>query len=148
MADDIFVIDASIGVKWYIPEDYSDLALGILKILERPSTRLCAPISFKVEFTNAIRKYLIRGIISKEIANDILIEIESVPIKYYDLTWKLVRNAFKYAIQRNITVYDAIYIVLTKELSARFITADKKLYSAIQDESGVVFITDVKMKLA
>ncbi len=147
MNDRIFVIDASIGIKWYINEDYSDLALEILKKFEEPRIKLYAPLSFKSEFTNAIRKYLVRGIIDKKLAEEIMAEIERIPIRYEPSTRKRIKRAFDYSILKSITVYDAVYIVLAKELGGKFITADKKLYSSVSDDPSIVFIADIKKDL-
>jgi len=141
------VVDASVAVKWYVPEDFSEDAIFLLKLFRDKQIKIYAPITMKAEFANAIRKYVIRKIISKEIAEEIFSEIKSIPINYCNITWKIITDAFEYAFKKNITVYDAIYVILAKNLSAKFITADKRLYSAISKEPEVLFIADVKTKI-
>ena len=62
---DKFVIDASVAVKWFIPEEYSEIALKILERFSKRELLLYASDSMKLEFSNAIRKYYIRGIIGR-----------------------------------------------------------------------------------
>ncbi len=143
MSDKVFIIDASVGLKWFIPEDYSELAIEILKSLEDPHVKLYAPELFRIEFVNAIRKYLVRKIINKELAKEILAEIEKVPIIYESITWDRLRNSLEYALERKITVYDALYIILAREVNGKFITADKKLYTAVADDPHVIFIGEI-----
>lgn len=124
-----------------------ELALELLKMLERPDVKLCAPVLFKFEFANAIRKYLVRGILNREIADEILAEIGKIPIEYKVMTWENVEEAFNYAVKKNITVYDAIYVILAKKLAGKFVTADTKLCSSLSDESNVILITDISREL-
>jgi len=138
MSDKVFIIDASVGLKWFIPEDYSELAIEILKSLEDPHVKLYAPELFRIEFVNLVRK-----IINKELAKEILAEIEKVPIIYESITWDRLRNSLEYALERKITVYDALYIILAREVNGKFITADKKLYTAVADDPHVIFIGEI-----
>lgn len=125
-----------------------ELALELLKMLERPDVKLCAPVLFKFEFANAIRKYLVRGILNREITDEILAEIGKIPIEYKVMTWGNVEEAFNCAVKKNITVYDAIYVILAKKLAGKFVTADTKLYSSLSsDESNVILITDTSREL-
>jgi len=48
-------------------------------------------------------------------------------------------KAYKLALKRNITVYDALFIATSNELKISFITADKVLYDKIKDFK-VIFI--------
>ena len=63
MKDKIYVVDASIAVKWFIPEEHSEQALELLKSFSKEETELYAPATLKIEFTNAIRKYNVRELI-------------------------------------------------------------------------------------
>lgn len=143
MADEVYVVDPSVAVKWYIPEEYSDSALDLLKKIEHPNVDFYAPSLFKIEFTNAIRKYVVKNLIDKEIADEILDEIERLPINFVDVTWERIKRAFQYAMKRSITVYDALYITIAKELGGKFITADKKVIQSTSGEASIIFITNI-----
>lgn len=51
----------------------------------------------------------------------------------------MILKAYKLALKRNITVYDALFIATSNELKISFITADKVLYDKIKDFK-VIFI--------
>ena len=144
MGDEFFVVDTSVAVKWYIPEDHSDLALLLLRKLEKPNVNFYAPSLFKVEFLNAIRKYLIRKLINEDVAREIIGEIQKLPITYVDITWERVNKAFLYSIKKNLTLYDSLYIIIAKEIGGVFITADKRVVNATTGDKSVVSLIDVE----
>ena len=47
-------------------------------------------------------------------------------------TKRVVESAISIALQHDITVYDAYFIALAKELNFRYVTADEKLYRKIK----------------
>ena len=147
MVDKFFVVDPSVALKWYIPEDFSNLAIMFLKKLEDPDVKFYAPTLFKLEFSNAIRKYLIRKLISWDMAREILEEVKRLPITYVEITWERVERAFLYAVKRNLTLYDALYIIIAEEVGGKLITADKRLLKATADEELVVPLTNIKSNL-
>ena len=81
--DKMIVLDASVVVKWFSEEEYTDKALEI-------------------------------------------------------------NSAVTLAFEHNITVYDAFYLALAKEIEFTFITADKKLYERVRDLNFVKFIGDIE----
>jgi len=143
MGDREYIIDASVAVKWFIPEDYSDIALGILEGFKDLEVVLYAPDSMKLEFTNAIRKYYIRRIITGDVMNEILEEMKKIPINYVRIDWGLATEALKIAVENNITVYDAYYIAISQKRNIRVITADEKFHSAVAEKYDVVLLRDL-----
>lgn len=143
MAGENYVIDPSVAVKWYIPEDYSDLAIILLKKFEKPNVKIYAPSLFKVEFSNVIRKYLIRELLDEDVAKEILEEVKKLPVIYMEMTWERIERAFLYATKKNLTLYDALYIIIAKEVGGKIITADKKVLNATTDDDSVVSIIDL-----
>ena len=57
----VFVVDASVGVKWYIPEVYDADA----KRLQNPAHELHAPHFVDVETANILWKKIQRGELSR-----------------------------------------------------------------------------------
>jgi predicted nucleic acid-binding protein len=51
------VVDASVAVKWLIPEEYSHLALKLLKDFAERAVELHAQLLLKYEAYNALRTY-------------------------------------------------------------------------------------------
>ena len=57
---------------------------------------------------------------------------------------EIVNSAITLAFEYNITVYDAFYIALTKDLELSFITADRRLCERVRDIDFVKFIGNLQ----
>ena len=49
-----FVLDTSVAVKWYLPEELHDQAIGLLRRAEAADVELLAPGTIQPEFFNAL----------------------------------------------------------------------------------------------
>lgn len=127
------VVDASVAVKWLIPEEYSQQALKLLKMLAEGVTELHAPLILKYEVYNALRTYVSRKIITAENAHRLSRIFSQIELRYHEPSWNVLQVSLKQAIEYGITVYDAIYITLAQELDATLITADKHLCQRIKN---------------
>ena len=75
-----YVLDASVGVKLYVPEVHSDLAARFFG----DGHELIAPDLLPSEFANILwKKSTQRGEISISEGQRILTEFQSLPIDYY-----------------------------------------------------------------
>lgn len=122
-----YVIDASVAVKWYVPEVHGDSAIGLLD----PGHQLHAPDLVLPEFSNVIWKKSRRGEISLKKGHDIQRAFLAVPLHRHSTT-PLVGLAFVTANGTGQTVYDCIYLVLAVALRCQLVTADEKFYRALR----------------
>lgn len=137
------VVDASVGVKWFIPEPLSDKALAILEDFRDGRVELYAPRIFTLEVASALRKYHVRGLVKKSIVAASLKTLRDIDITHIETEWDLIDKALHYSLQRGVTVYDAVYIVSAKNLGAQLITADKKLHQALRGkEPTLLYLGD------
>ncbi len=81
------------------------------------------------EFCNAIIKYVVRGYLSRDLANQHVEKMAEMPIDYIDLDWTIIKESYAKALELSITVYDAIYVVIADKLGATIITSDDRLYN-------------------
>ena len=121
-----FVVDASVVVKWFVPEIHSDAAQRLL----HGRHRYFAPDLLFAETANTIWKKIRRGELTPErgrrlVADIGRIAVESVPSRM------LVEDALALASASGRTVYDSMYLALAVRLDTRMITADKRLAAAI-----------------
>ncbi len=121
------VVDASVGVKWFIPEKGSDRAVKLLEDHVNGEVELYAPDLFKVEVMNALRKYHARGVMSDSQLIKSLSILRELGLHLVEISWDLLRKALLRSV-RGLTLYDSLYLVLAEELDADLVTADEKLY--------------------
>jgi len=122
-----YVVDASVAVKWYVPEDNSDDAERLLDL----TNELHAPELIAPEFGNIIWKKVRRGELTEKQGREIIEAFLSVPMLKYP-TAPLLEVAFTGALQTAQTVYDWIYLALAISLNCQMVTADEKFYKALQ----------------
>ena len=122
-----YVLDASVVIKWFIPEVHSERALQ----LKRVDARFHAPAFLTLEIGNVLAKKRWRDELTRAEAEDIWRAFRQAPIKRHaDDT--LVLAAFDLAQQTRTTLYDNLYLALGVELNVSFMTADRKFYQALQ----------------
>ena len=122
----IFVVDASIGLKWFVPEIHSQSAMK----LRNPAYQLHVPGLFDVEIGNILWKKCKRGELLVAETESILEQLANLPItRHADAP--LVRSAFDIAHESQRTVYDCLYVALAMRLGGELITADERLFNSL-----------------
>ncbi len=125
----LVVVDASVAVKWVIPEDYSGEALALLRDHLEGRVEAHAPALMLLEAASALRRYVVRGVLSPGQALEALQLIaESEPV-LEEVDKTLSEEALRMSLDLGVTVYDAAYLALASRLGASFYTADEKLLS-------------------
>lgn len=127
-----YVVDASVVIKWYIPEKLSEQADLFLEESVVAGAPLLAPDLLIAEVGNILWKKQRLGELSPSEASHILETIgESLPLQLYE-SLSLMSSAWKIACTFDRTFYDALYVALAQQQDALFITADEKLVSALR----------------
>jgi predicted nucleic acid-binding protein len=120
------VIDASVAVKWFLPETHSSAARAYLD----DNCERLAPDLLYAEFGNAVWKRARRAQLSADEARDVLHGLQLVPIEVYPVQ-PFLQAAFEIARVLNRTVYDALYLVLAAAHDCPLVTADRPFYEAV-----------------
>lgn len=84
----------------------------------------CAPHLIDVEVGQGLRRYVLHGDMSDEVAESMLHDYLGVRVKRYPHTWLLGR-AFE--LRSNVTVYDGLYLALAEALDCSLLTGDRAL---------------------
>jgi predicted nucleic acid-binding protein len=135
----LLVLDASVILKWFLEEEYSDIALKIRENFYKEIYRIIEPDFLLYEFVNVLRY---NPVYTEE---DVVKAVNSLIEADIDIvlpTVELLEVAVKIAKRYDVTVYDAIYIALAKLISGTYVTADKKLYEKVKELKFVKFISE------
>lgn len=126
-----YVVDASVGIKLFVDEDYSDKVHTLFEQLtaDIPAI-LYVPDLFYIECTNILLKYTRRFGRSLEDSRADLLDLSRLALRVVS-TAELMENALLLAAERDITAYDACYAVLASRLDLPLITADEPLVKAV-----------------
>jgi predicted nucleic acid-binding protein len=122
-----YVVDASVAIKWYLPEIYCDYAIH----LQNPDYHLHQPNFFLLEIASIITKKLRRREIDLGEANAILRDIRQINFKWHEDS-HLLQNAIDIANQTARSLYDCLYLSLAIKVQGQMVTADRKFYDALQ----------------
>lgn len=130
-----YVVDASVAVKWYVPEIYEREATRLLK----GRHQLHVPELILPEVGNIIWKKVRRGEIRKT-------DGESIVAAVARKRWKIhphkrtLKSAFTGAEATEQTVYDWTYLALAISLSCEVVTADEKFYKALENTAFKAYL--------
>jgi len=132
------VVDSNVLVKWFIPEDFHENAKALLRDHLLGRVTAVAPRYALLEFANTVRKYVARRILSSDLAQRAFsLLVESSP-RLVDESPDLVRRALNYAMENGVTVYDAYYIVIARELNTTAYTADERLLRRLRGREDAI----------
>lgn len=125
------VLDASVGVKLFVEEEFSDKVQRLFaKLAEDPQTEIHVPDLFYIECANILLKYTRRfDRPLKDSLADVQ-DLNSLALKVTS-TADLIEDALQLAKKKNLTAYDACYAVLAQKLELPLITADVPMANAI-----------------
>jgi predicted nucleic acid-binding protein len=121
------VIDASVAIKWYVPEIYEQEATR----LHQSGDALHAPELILPEFGNIIWKKVARREITEKEGQKIVTEFSRANLVYHPQR-QIIKSAFTGATMTNQTVYDWTYMALALSLGCQFVTADERFYKALE----------------
>jgi predicted nucleic acid-binding protein len=123
----MLVLDASVVIKWYVPED-DFLAARSLRTL---NARLAAPDLLFIESANILWKLVRRGEIEPGHAAEVITNIVGGRWVIH-ANRNLVRDAIDLALATGISAYDASYVALAMRLKTICVTADQKLVRKLE----------------
>lgn len=122
-----FVVDASVAVKWFLPEPHADKARELLA----GGHDLLAPDLLLPEFGSVIWKRVRASEITPEEASEVLGGLLKLPVSYHPSA-PLITPALDIAVRSQRTVYDSLYLALALREKATMVTADLRLFNALQ----------------
>jgi len=123
------VLDTSVIVKWFIEEKGSERSLLWLEKHIKKEEIILVPSLFFYEIANVLRYN--KRLPTDEILN-LIEELFRLNLKIEEVTPELIMRGVVLAREENISIYDAIFVVLAKIYQLSFYTADEKLYKKVK----------------
>lgn len=121
----VLVVDASVALKWLLPEVDSATALALIG-----RRALAAPDLMMVEAANALATRVRRRELSPLEARTSLTDLYAIQIDFV-ADHHLVPAALSLAADLGHPVYDCLYLALALDRSAITVTADRRFASAV-----------------
>lgn len=123
-----FVVDASVAIKWFVPEPHHEQARSLLY---HCGGQLAAPDFILSEVANILWKKNRRA----EIPQDQALEALNDLFDYFDAFSPfsaLMTRALEFSIALNHPVYDCIYLACAEQEEKPLITADQRLINIVE----------------
>ena len=120
------VLDASVAVKWVIPENDTPKALSLRNDLGNQVHEAIAPDTFPVEVAHALTRAERKGILQQREAIIKLADVLTTALHLHH-SIPLLARAVEISSQARIGVYDCLYLALAERELCDLVTADQRL---------------------
>ena len=121
-----YVIDASVAIKWFVPEIHSDAALRV----RQGGSQLHVPAFMILELGNVIAKKIRRGELTAKDGEVVLKELQHLPLQRH-ADERLFTAAYRLALDTQSSLYDCLYLAVAEAVDGVMITADRKFVTAL-----------------
>ncbi len=125
------VLDTSVAVKWYLPEELHDEAIGLLRRAEVGDVELLAPGTVQPEFFNALWWQHRREGLPLASVRDLWGRFALDPVVLY-ASEDLMPRAAEIALQTRVIIYDALFLALAENSETVVVTVDGKLLKVLE----------------
>jgi predicted nucleic acid-binding protein len=135
------VIDASVVIKWFVNEEYTDKSLKLLEDYLNAKITIYSVQLMPYEVINALRY---NPIIGRDDLVQIGYALSKFQIAFYPLLDGLYESAISVAMDSGTTVYDAAYLALAISMKSPLYTSDQKFMNKLGDRYPVFHISNYK----
>ena len=127
----LYVIDASVAVKWHLPDEQDgDAAVAILADFREGRTALVAPGHFRYEVPSAIRNALRTDRLTPSEGRGAIAAFFVVQVPTVDDN-ALIEAGYDQALRFGCSLYDGLYLALAENLGCPLVHADKRLRNTL-----------------
>lgn len=120
------VIDASVAVKWLLPEEGSTQAIALLEA----GHDLYAPDLLLSEIGNVLWKKVRRDDLAADTALRLVTEFMNIRLRWID-SRRLAAQALTIATKHDRTFYDSLYLALAHAIDGTLVTTDARFANAL-----------------
>jgi len=123
-----YVLDASVALKWELPESDSAKAIVLRDNFVARVDELIAPDFFPVEVAHALVRAERKNVLTPaEGAQALQRMLQQLPQLFFAVP--LLTRAYEIASQARMGVYDCVYVALAERESCSLVTSDQRLLS-------------------
>ena len=140
---EVVVPDASIIVKWFVEEEYSENANNLRIDYLDQLIDIAVPDIVYYEVLNALRY---SGIYGEDELSQIGEALHAYQFLDIPLKGEYLREAVKRALKHGITIYDASYLAVAYIRNAILYTADERLIEKVNNPKLVKHIKEYKSR--
>jgi predicted nucleic acid-binding protein len=136
-----YVLDASVVVKWFLPEPWAEAA----RRLRKADLECHSPDLLLLETCNALWKHVIKGNLDIAVAREAVEALAVAPISLWGAK-PLFVDAFELARETGRSVYDCTYLALAIRREHPLVTADRRFFEAIKSgpfASHLLWVEDI-----
>ena len=124
----MYVIDASVAMKWFLEEPDSVHAAALLEAYRERRLRLVAPDLLVYEVSNAL---LHNAVFSPRDVTGCIQQLYELELDLIAPSVELVLATVRLASQTRLTFYDALYAALAHDLDMPLVSADLRLLNRL-----------------
>jgi predicted nucleic acid-binding protein len=125
------IVDASVILSAFFPDEDQAQAQALLRAHVAGRERLMAPTLLLYEVTNAVVQATRRERIAVETGEAIMRAFEGLNVDLRPVAW---RQMLSLARRFDRSAYDAAYLALAEATGQQMVTADSRLYHAVENE--------------
>lgn len=123
----IYVLDASVVLKWFLIEEGTQEALELKRKYEFGEISIAAPDLLIYEVINVLRyKKYFSEIILKKSLNSLLV----LNLDLFSPSEHIIEEAVHLSCQTNLSIYDCSYLALAHKLNTLLITTDRTIFNS------------------
>lgn len=134
------LLDTSVVVKWFIPEEDSEKAANLRLDHGRAELLLHAPDILLMELANALRY---SPLMSAEEIPGVLSLFSGLEITIVPFSQDVLISSVALSLEHDLAVYDAYFLALAQALEMPLITADWRMLSRLTAEDGALSLGSI-----
>jgi predicted nucleic acid-binding protein len=124
----MLVVDASVAVLWFVPQEHAEAASAILA----SKVRLVAPRLLRLETASPLLHAVRRGEMPATQARHILEVLIPASVTFADEPSDEL-DAFEVARSHGGSAYDGLYVALARRLGAALVTNDRAMHRTARE---------------
>jgi predicted nucleic acid-binding protein len=132
------VVDASVALKWFVPEPDEEIAERLLT----SGSRLHAPRFLAIETLNAAWKNWRKRLIDDSVVRSVGERLPEL-VAGWHADEEICEDAANMALALNHPIFDCLYLALAQRLDLKVVTADKRMLS-VAPNGLIVALADWK----